>query len=157
MGVGLVVLLIVVVARNAFDSGFPGVRSGEVPLARLRLSADLPEAVGVLSFAFYVHPMLLPLLAEMPHGAAGAALTARATRIVTCGVGVAVYLAIGVFGAATYGAKTQGDILLNGLLPGRWDGAFDAAMAVYLSLSVVPIALTLRLQLDACVATPAPG
>lgn len=148
VGVGLVLLLIVVIVRNAFAAGFPGITSGEVPLARLRLNADLPEAVGVLSFAFYVHPMLLPLMAEMPHGAAGVRLMATATQVVTCGIASVTYLVIGVFGAATYGAATEGDVLVNRLLPGAWDGAFDAAMALYLSLSVVPIVLTLRLQLD---------
>lgn len=34
----------------------------------LQVSKDLPEAMAVMGFAFYVAPMLLPLRAEMPSG-----------------------------------------------------------------------------------------
>ena len=37
---------------------------------------------------------------------------------------------------------------MNEWLPGRWDGALDALMALYLAISMVPIAMTLRYQLD---------
>ena len=47
---------------------------------------DLPEAFAVLGFAFYVQPMLMPLLHELPPGPASVSLTASAVRIVVIGV-----------------------------------------------------------------------
>ena len=47
---------------------------------------DLPEAFAVLGFAFYVQPMLMPLLHELPPGPASVDLTATAVRIVVIGV-----------------------------------------------------------------------
>lgn len=52
----------------------------------LQLSADLPEAFAVLGFAFYVQPMLMPLLHELPPGPASVRLTCTAVRIVVIGV-----------------------------------------------------------------------
>ena len=34
----------------------------------VQVTKDLPEAMAVMGFAFYVAPMLLPLRAEMPPG-----------------------------------------------------------------------------------------
>lgn len=50
-GVGLVFVLAGVIIYSAASAGFPAVRSGELPLTRLELTADLPEAVAVLGFA----------------------------------------------------------------------------------------------------------
>ena len=154
-GFALVLWLMAVIVTQSARAGFPAVRSGELPLTRIRFSADLPEAVGVLSFAFYMHPMLLPLLAEMPRGVEGERLTTRATQLVTSGVALAVYLIIGVAAAARYGQATAGDVLLNEWAGGLWDGALDAAVVLYLAFSIVPIVLTLRLQIDTLVLGPA--
>lgn len=62
-----------------------------------------------------------------------------------------VYAVVGVFAAARYGLSTQGDVLVNQWLPGRWDGALDGLVAIYLSLSMVPMVMTMRFQLDRCV------
>ena len=53
---------------------------------------DLPEAFAVLGFAFYVQPMLMPLLHELPPGPASVSLTATAVRIVVIGVASLVRL-----------------------------------------------------------------
>lgn len=50
-----------------------------------------------------------------------------------------VYGVIGVFGAARYGLGTQGNVLVNTWLGGRWEGALDLAVAAYLSISVPPM------------------
>ena len=52
--------------------------------------AELPESFAVLGFAFYLQPCLLPLLAEMPPGAAGVRLMTAATRTVIMGVATVV-------------------------------------------------------------------
>ena len=53
--------------------------------AALQWSADLPEAFVVLGYAFYIQPMLMPLLHEMPPGQLGVRLTTTAVRYVTLG------------------------------------------------------------------------
>ena len=92
-GVGLVAVLVGVVVWAAAAAGFPAIASGELPLVRVPAAAarQLPEAVAVLSFAFYLQPLLLPLLKEMPAGRAGVDITVRATQLVTMGVAFLVY------------------------------------------------------------------
>lgn len=50
-----------------------------------------------------------------------------------------VYGVIGIFGAARYGDRTQGNILVNRWLGGRAEGVLDLAIAAYLSISVPPM------------------
>ena len=52
---------------------------------RMQWNSDVPEAFAVLGFAFYVQPMLMPLLHEMPAGQLGVRLMCRAVRVVTLG------------------------------------------------------------------------
>jgi solute carrier family 38 (sodium-coupled neutral amino acid transporter), member 11 len=49
-GVVMVVVLAAVVVRSAVVAGMPAVKSGELPLLQVRWTADVPEAVTVLSF-----------------------------------------------------------------------------------------------------------
>ena len=56
----------------------------------VQVTADLPEAVAVLGFAFYVQPMLMPLLHEMPAGPLGVRITSTAVRWVVIAVASAV-------------------------------------------------------------------
>lgn len=51
-----------------------------------QVSPELPEAFAVLGFAFYVQPMLMPLLHELPPGPAGVRITSTAVRWVVMGV-----------------------------------------------------------------------
>ena len=48
----------------------------------------------------------------------------------TAGIAYASYAVIGVFAAARYGLRTEGDVLVNRWLPGRWDGVLSAAMTL---------------------------
>ena len=79
VGLSLVFVLIIVVCWESTAAGFPALRSGEFPLfflSKSTSSSNLPQAIAIFSFAFYTHPMLLPLLSEMPRKvivAAGAA------------------------------------------------------------------------------------
>lgn len=41
---------------------------GHDGMTQVQVTKDLPEAMAVMGFAFYVAPMLLPLRAEMPPG-----------------------------------------------------------------------------------------
>lgn len=60
----------------------------------MQAGGDLPEAFAVLGFAFYVQPMLMPLLHELPRGPASVSLTCTAVRIVVIGVASLVRLGI---------------------------------------------------------------
>ena len=103
------------------------------------MTSDLPEAFSVLGFAFYIQPMIMPLLHEMPAGQQGIELTRRAVYIVVMGVAMAVYGVMGCFAAARYGLDTQGNVLVNQWLGGLPEGVLDACMAVYLSISIPPM------------------
>ena len=69
-----------------------------IPSPRQGGGAELPESFAVLGFAFYLQPCLLPLLAEMPPGAAGVRLMTAATRTVIMGVATVVGAREGVIG-----------------------------------------------------------
>ena len=56
-----------------------------------------------------------------------------------------MYGIIGIFGAARYGHETQGDCLVNTWLGGKADGVLDAAMAVYLAISIPPMQVNSRI------------
>ena len=58
-----------------------------------------------------------------------------------------VYGVIGVFGAARYGRATEGNVLMNSWLGGKAEGVLHLAVAAYLSISLPPMALSLRYTL----------
>lgn len=51
----------------------------------LQSAGQLPEAFVVLGFAFYLQPMMMPLLHDMPQGPSGLAITSTAVKIVIIG------------------------------------------------------------------------
>ena len=53
--------------------------------ACMQSAAQLPEAFVVLGFAFYLQPMMMPLLHDMPPGPSGLAITSTAVKIVIVG------------------------------------------------------------------------
>jgi sodium-coupled neutral amino acid transporter 11 len=152
-GIFLLIILAAVIIKETVSAGFPAIQSGELPIVRIApgTEAQLPEAMSVLFFAFYLQPMLLPLLSEMPSGKQGQDLLCRALNVTTLGIALAAYSIVGIFGAARWGLATQGDILVNKWLPGRGSGFLDAAMTIYLSVSMAPMALTMRYLLDSVI------
>ncbi|DBA75039.1 TPA: hypothetical protein ACH3X1_010376 [Trebouxia sp. C0004] len=98
-------------------------------------------AVSTFGFVFYVQPIMMPLLSEMP-------ATERGVRICpgprvlfgvhVTGIAFVVYALIGFFGAADFGSNTQGNVLENDLGGG----------AVYLALSLPPVEFPTRKTLD---------
>ncbi|KAK9817843.1 hypothetical protein WJX72_002950 [[Myrmecia] bisecta] len=151
-GVAVIAVIISMVVYTALHAGLPAIRSGELPLWGMKVTKDLPEAFAVLGFAFYLQPMMMPLLHEMPAGDLGVQLTSTAVRIVVPGVALAVYCVLGVFAAARFGLDTQGDMLLNSWVGGKWEGVVDLAMTVYLSISIPPMQMSLRYTVDCMLA-----
>ncbi|CAL8462502.1 g2035 [Coccomyxa elongata] len=151
-GVLIVMALAGIIVTEAAQYGFPAIRNGELPLWGIQPNADLPEAFAVLGFAFYVQPMLMPLLHELPPGPSSVNITCQAVRIVVGIIASAVYGVIGIFGAARYGAKTEGNVLVNEWLGGPAEGFLDLAIAAYLSISVPPMQMSCRYTLDVLLA-----
>jgi len=139
--------------KSAISSGLPAIRNGELPIFGFPsgTKGQIPAAFSVLSFAFYLQPMLLPLLSEMPGGAEGLLIMCKALRVVTLGIALATYVLLGFFGAARYGKDTAGDLLMNEWLPHEYSGYLDAAMAAYLAISMAPIVVTMRYMLESIV------
>ena len=152
-GVAVVVALMASVVSSAVISGAPAIVSGEFPIWRPVSAAALPEAAAVLGFAFYLAPVLFPLLHELPPSPRGPRLAARASRGVTALVAPLVYGALGIAGAARHGKSTAGSLLANEWLGGgRADGVLDAAAVAYLSISIPPMQHSLRYTLETMVA-----
>lgn len=145
-------ILMVIMVVDSLKAGMPAIASGELPLWQVKVNADLPEAIAVLGYAFYFQPMLLPLLHEMPRGAAGVSILRTAVRVTVMGVATAVYSVVGIFAAARWGQQTQGDCLMNEWVSGKWGGALTLAMAAYLAVSAVPVQMSLRYTLTALIA-----
>jgi hypothetical protein len=76
----LVLGLIALLAVQASDTGFPALRDGELPLWSLTVDGHLPEAFSVVGYAFYMQPMMMPLLQEMPPGHGGITVMTRAVH-----------------------------------------------------------------------------
>eukprot|EP01023_Acetabularia_acetabulum_P000592 TRINITY_DN10247_c0_g1_i6.p2 TRINITY_DN10247_c0_g1~~TRINITY_DN10247_c0_g1_i6.p2 ORF type:complete len:471 (-),score=45.51 TRINITY_DN10247_c0_g1_i6:2072-3484(-) len=149
VGIILVFFIIVAVVYRAIQLGIPGISSNEVPLFAFRIDWKLPEAFSVLGFSFYLQPMLLPLYAEMPRGAAGLQITIKAVHYAVLCVATLVYSLIGIFGAAAFGSKTAGDILINQLFEGKLAMAvIEFLILIYLAVSLPPVLLALRCTVE---------
>ncbi|KAG1668620.1 hypothetical protein FOA52_001489 [Chlamydomonas sp. UWO 241] len=155
VGVVVVVALCAIIITKAVSLGFPGVRSGELPIFSLKIDEHLPEAFSVLGFAFYMQPMLMPLLREMPRGPAGVAGSERAVHIVLYGVASMVYGTVGVFGASIFGEATESNIMVNDILDNATATlVLYAALIVYLCCGMVTTHYALRASVDVLLVGP---
>ncbi|KAL6756334.1 transmembrane amino acid transporter protein-domain-containing protein [Haematococcus lacustris] len=151
VGVAVIVALMLLIASQAVQQGFPAITSGQVPIwFKPGSAAMLPEAFAVLGFAFYMQPMLMPLLAEMPRGEAGMKVSEQAVHITLYGVASAAYGSVGLFGAALFGDATESNIMVNDLLPGqpRATLVLYGALMVYLCCGMVTTHYALRASLE---------
>ncbi|DBB04668.1 TPA: hypothetical protein ACH3X1_012728 [Trebouxia sp. C0004] len=152
VGVVVILAMVGIIVRTSIHAGLPAIKSGELPLWTFESAAQLPEAFVVLGFAFYLQPMMMPLLHDMPPGPSGLAITSSAVKIVIIGVACLMYGTMGIFGAARFGQATEGDCLVNTWLGGRREGWIDLFMALYLSISIPPMQISLRYTLDSLIA-----
>eukprot|EP00878_Enallax_costatus_P003116 GHUV01003315.1.p1 GENE.GHUV01003315.1~~GHUV01003315.1.p1 ORF type:complete len:487 (+),score=112.67 GHUV01003315.1:283-1743(+) len=148
-GVVLVLCLIVLLATEAVGRHFPAVQTGELPLWSLKVDGHLPEAFAVVGYAFYMQPMMMPLLREMPEGRAGVRAMHKAVHTTLFGVALVVYLSMGLFGASLFGQCTEGNIMVNTLVTGRAATAgLYGCMLLYLALGMTTTQYALRASLD---------
>ena len=147
-GFFVVILLIVVTVAGALEKDFPAIRRREFQL--LSMQEDAAEAFGILGFAFYIQPIVLPLLSEMPKGKAGVRVAKNALHVTIFAFAAVIYLLIGFFGAAQFGDHTKGDILEN--FKGKLVPIMDILVTLYLAVSYPTIQFSLRCSLDKLVA-----
>lgn len=159
-GMGVVLLLFGVLTYDAVSTGFRGVTSGEVPLWSIRNAsgADIGNAFALIGFSFYLHPLMMPMLAEMPPGPRGVRILGDSVTLVIMGIAFVTISALGAMGAAAFGDDTEGDIMMNQLLPGKLASLMLALiMLLYLASCIPPLVLSLRCYLDFILAGPRAG
>ncbi|WIA15022.1 hypothetical protein OEZ85_001723 [Tetradesmus obliquus] len=148
-GVVVVAGLIALLATDAFQEGFPAIQDGQLPLWSLKVDSHLPEAFAVVGYAFYMQPMMMPLLREMPEGQHGVRIMQRAVHATLFGVALTVYFSMGLFGASLFGQDTEGNIMVNELVAGRAAvAALYGIMLLYLALGMTTTQYALRASLD---------
>lgn len=152
----IVVILCGVLTFDAFSNNFYGITSGQVPLWRMTASSDsIAEAFALIGFSFYLHPLMMPMLQELPPGRQGVKIMTDSLNFVIMVVALGTFSFVGVMGAAAFGEDTEGDIMRNKLIPARVPALmFSVAMLVYLSSCIPPIVLSLRCYLDYMIVGP---
>ena len=120
-GLGVLLLLFAVLTADAVGSGFRGITSGDVPLWSVNWhSSHIAEAFSLIGYSFYLHPLMMPMLREMPPGAKGVGIMSDAVTVVIMGVALVTYSYVGAMGAAAFGKGTAGDVMMNHLLDSHW-------------------------------------
>ena len=152
-GFVIVLVLLGAVAGVCIGGDFPALRDGEFKTAVWN-PGSLAEAFSLYGFSFYLQPLMMPMLAEMPAGDAGVRLTQTATNITIYGFALTVYASISIFGAAAFGDAVGQNILLTDRPPFNSPGAaaLHFAVAMYVASSYPALLLALRTSLDALVA-----
>lgn len=135
---------------QSIGNGLPKAGTSEFPVSGFNSLDNIATSLSILGFAFYIQPIMMPLLAEMPgaprHQARVLSWAMRFTLVIFA---AGVYISIGFFGAARFGANTQGNILQNTLLGGgKAQGVLNFAMCFYISLSVPPLEYPMRMILN---------
>lgn len=135
-GTLIVLWLMGVVVVESSMNGLRAIADGELAPVGFNSIGLVSQAVSVFGFAFYIQPVIMPLLEEMPEGPLGVKLTSYSTRVVVLVNSFVIYGATGFFGAANYGASTEDNILQNKWLGGGVaQGVLNLAMTVYLAFS----------------------
>ncbi|BBN12683.1 hypothetical protein MPTK1_5g22060 [Marchantia polymorpha subsp. ruderalis] len=137
IGTSIVIWLLISVVFKSSREDLPAIRSKEFATVGFNNIGDVTQAVSIFGFAFYVQPIMMPLLVEVPDGIVGVKIVSYSMRIVVLFNAFIIYFLVGFFGAALYGQATESNILENEWLGGGVaQGILNLSMAVYLCLSV---------------------
>eukprot|EP00898_Chlorokybus_atmophyticus_P002381 jgi/Chlat1/3143/Chrsp21S03374 len=131
------------VVFSAIRAGLPSFSFS--PSVLWHFDARAPQAIGIVGYAFYLQPALLPLSREMPPGRVGRKALKRAL-VATYALCTGVYVVIGAFGFMQFGQETQGDIMA--MYKGRWAAVLDAATVIYVAIAYPPVMFALRFTLE---------
>ncbi|KAG6555451.1 hypothetical protein Mapa_002681 [Marchantia paleacea] len=136
VGTSIVIWLLISVVFKSSREDLPAIRSKEFATVGFKNIGDVTQAVSIFGFAFYVQPIMMPLLAEVPDGIVGVKIISYSMRIVVLFNAFIIYFLVGFFGAALYGRATKSNILENKWLGGGVaQGILNLSMAVYLCMS----------------------
>eukprot|EP00882_Tetradesmus_deserticola_P007880 GHRQ01008295.1.p1 GENE.GHRQ01008295.1~~GHRQ01008295.1.p1 ORF type:complete len:441 (+),score=174.27 GHRQ01008295.1:41-1324(+) len=151
-GAGLLIVaaLCGLLGFKAWSQGWPAIANGQFPLWSLRVTADLPEAFSLLGFAFYLQPLMMPIIREMPEGKAGRNALTAAVHASVLGSCLVLYAGTGFFGAALFGTSTRGNVMINDILGGSrlGFGVVYGAMMLYLAAGAAASQYPLRAAID---------
>lgn len=145
LGIALVLWLLMVVLIESIRKGLPAISSGQLVVIGIPKIKNISQATSIFGFAFYIQPIMMPYLSEVPSGKVGISILKWSTRIVVLGISFVTYAIIGLFGAARYGAQTSDNILENKWMGGGiGQGILNLSIALYLALSVPMIEFPIR-------------
>ncbi|KAG0630426.1 hypothetical protein M758_1G177400 [Ceratodon purpureus] len=148
-GTVIVLWLVGVTVVEASINDLPAVRDGEFAAVGLSSIGLVSQAVSVFGFAFYIQPVIMPLLEEMPAGQLGVKLTSYSTRVVVLVNSFVIYGLTGFFGAAMYGTSTESNILVNQWLGGGVaQGILNLSMTFYLAMALPMLEFPTRHTID---------
>lgn len=155
-GFPVVMWLVVTVVVGSIKAGLPAIADKTFPASGW--NSELSSAVSTFGFAYYIQPIMMPMLSEMPPGKAGVKLTSLSMRMVVMGSANIPYLFIGFFGAAWFGLDTQDNILQNTLYSnGDAQAALNIIMVVYLAFAIPPFEYATRHTIDNWIPGPRHG
>ncbi|XP_057861373.1 uncharacterized protein LOC131069823 isoform X2 [Cryptomeria japonica] len=145
LGTALVLWLLVVILIDSIKHGLPAIHNGQLKIAGVPSLKNISQATSIFGFAFYVQPIMMPYLMELPSGKVGIGILKWATRFVVLGISFIVYAIIGLFGAARYGDQTSDNILQNRWMGGGiGQGILNLSISLYLALSVPMLEFPIR-------------
>ncbi|GAQ81504.1 Amino acid transporter protein [Klebsormidium nitens] len=143
-----VIWLMVAVTGDSLSAGLPAL-GNELRIMGFDSIHAMSGVVATFGFTFYIQPILMPMIAEMPRGDVGIKILAWSARFVTLGNAFLTYCVLGFFGAARYGAATKGNILQNEWIGGKgWQGLLNVFMCLYIAVSGPPSEFPVRHTLD---------
>ncbi|KAK9821612.1 hypothetical protein WJX81_007885 [Elliptochloris bilobata] len=139
VGFVFVLVMTATVIFQACFNGLPGWYSGEFRPIGFQDIDSVGATVSVIGFAFYLQPIAMPMLREMPPGEVGYKILSFCMRTVIMGFAFIIYFCLGFFGAARWGASTQGNLLQNVWGPGPYQGTLNTLLGIYLAFTMPPI------------------
>lgn len=106
------------------------------------------SAMSIFGFVYFIQPIMMAMVQEMPDGVYGMRILGYATSASIFGPGVIIYGMLGFFGAAAYGADTEGNVLNN-----KWGNKYvqvclNLAIAMYLALSLPAVVYPTRMAMN---------
>lgn len=147
-GFAFVIMLLITVIVEACKAGLPAIASGDFAVVGFSSIYSFASTVSTIAFAFYIQPIAMPMLREMPPGKAGYRILSWSMRLVIGVVCFIIYFLLGFFGAARWGLDTNTNLLVNDWGPPAYQGALNILLGVYLALTnpplVYPVAHILR-------------
>ncbi|CAL8465153.1 g4688 [Coccomyxa elongata] len=134
-----VLMLLFTMIVESCKAGLPAIGDGEFSIVGFTDIYTFAATVSTIAFAFYIQPIAMPMLREMPPGKAGYRVLSWSMRLVVGVICFIIYFVMGFFGAARWGLATNGNLLLNGWGPAGYQGILNILLGVYLALTNPPL------------------